>query len=113
MFENNCLVEFSHLKLNLFLTDFEITEKYNVREDNMVIIDLVATMQGFGFSSSQNISECSFQKVGHDQRCVSNQQQTWSQCSSMKLAVQTFAEACIIQNKGLTLTGSLGKIICN
>ncbi len=102
------------MKLNLFSIEFEITGRYNVREDNMVIIDLVATTQEFGFYASPNISECSFQKVGHDHKCVSNQAQSWrSQCTSMKLAVQTSTDACFIQNNGLTLTGMLAKILCH
>ncbi len=84
-----------------------------MREDYVVTIDPVAATQEFGFFASQNISECSFQKVGRDQKCVINQHETWSPCSSMKLAVQTFTKACIIQNKGLKLTGILAKILCN
>ncbi len=101
------------MKPNLFSLEFEITGRHNVREDNMVIIDLVAATKEFGFFANQNISECSFQKVGHDQRCVGHQQQPWSQCSIMKVDVVTSNEGCFIQNKGLTLTGILAKIICN
>jgi hypothetical protein len=94
------------LKLNLFSPEFEITGRYNVREDNMVIIDLV-TKQLFGFYASQNISECSFQKVGQNQKCVRNQMYTIGQCSQMELDVLTNKKACYIQNKGLKLKGIL------
>jgi hypothetical protein len=93
------------------LAEFEITGRYNVREDNMVIIDLDWAPKKFGFIASQNISECSFQKVGHDQKCVSNQ--TWSQCASMKLAVLASNKGCFFENKGLTLSGIFAKILCH
>jgi hypothetical protein len=79
----------------------------------MVIIDLVAETKEFGFSANQTIAECSFQKDGHLQKCVSNQQQPWSDCSGMKLAVIAFKDGCFIQNKGLALTGILAKKCIN
>jgi hypothetical protein len=91
------------------LTDINVTGRYNIREDNVVVIDLVAATKEFGFFANQNISECSFQKVGHDRRCVGHQQQPWSQCSIMKLAVQKSTETCFIHNQGLTSTGILAK----
>jgi hypothetical protein len=77
----------------------------------MVIIDVVATPQEFGVLASQNISECSFQKVGHDQICVGHPQHPRTQCSSMKLALQAYSDTCFINNNGLTLTGILAKIM--
>ena len=73
----------------------------------MVIID-VAASKIFGFYTNMTIYECSFQKVGHDQKCVSNQ--AWSPCASMKLAVLASNEACYIHNTGLTLNGILAKM---
>ncbi len=73
----------------------------------MVIIDPVAKTQKFGFYVNKIITKCSFQKDdGLDQRCASNQQQPWSECSSMKLAVLAFNEACFIQSNGLTFKGT-------
>jgi hypothetical protein len=77
----------------------------------MVIIDSVATTKQFGFFANVSISECSFQKVGRDQKCVSNQEKTHCLCSNMKLEVQTYNKACFIQNNGLTLEGILAKIL--
>ncbi len=101
------------LNLNLFSPEFDITGRYNVREDNMVIFDLVTAHEKFGFYANVHISKCSFQKVGQNQKCVSNQQQTWSPCSSMKLAVLAFNNGCFIQSNRLTLIGILAKILCH
>jgi hypothetical protein len=109
---NNCLVERQHLIPNLFSPEFEITGRKNVREDNMVLVDLDVA-QLFGFYASQNISECSIQKDGHDQRCVGRQQETWIQCPSMKLAVLSSNESCFFQYTRLTLIGMLAKILCH
>ncbi len=91
------------------MTDFYVTARQNIREDNMVIIDTVATTKGFGFYTNVHISECSFQKAGHDQKCVSNQKEIKSLCSNIKLEVTN--GACFIQNNGLTFTGILIKKI--
>ncbi len=88
-----------------------MTARFNIREDNVVVIDLVTAQEKFGFYASQNISECSFRKNARE--CVSMQQQTWSECSDMKLAVIAFKDSCFIQNKGLALTGILAKKFIN
>jgi hypothetical protein len=93
------------LNLNLFSPEFEITGRYNVREENTVIIDPIATTKEFGFYVIGSISECSFQQDGHDQKCLSNQEQTSRLCSNMKLDVLISNKACFIQNKGLTFKG--------